>query len=126
MLKRYLYILCGCLYILLANGTSLYAQEAATSDNEAVTDTLPVRVKQLKQDTYEDLDLTYPFDLQNPENINSSSEGAPSKRLLRIKPDYNKALEGNLIALEIGINAILEKCPRFAEWINNIVKNCKE
>ena len=63
---------------------------------------------------------------ENPENINSSSEGAPSKRLLRIKPDYNTALEGNLIALEIGINAILEKCPRFAEWINNIVKNCKE
>lgn len=63
---------------------------------------------------------------ENPENINSSPEGAPSKRLLSIKPDYNKVLEGNLIALEIGINVILEKCPRFAEWMNEIVKLCRD
>lgn len=63
---------------------------------------------------------------ENPEDINSTPEGAPSKRLLSIKPDYNKVLEGNLIALEIGINVILEKCPRFAEWINAIVEKCKE
>ena len=62
----------------------------------------------------------------NPEDINSSPEGAPSKRLLAIKPDYNKVLEGNLIALEIGIKSILEKCPLFARWINNIVEKCKE
>ena len=47
----------------------------------------------------------------NPENINSSPEGAPSKRLLAIKPDYNKVLEGNLIALEVGIEAIIVKMP---------------
>lgn len=58
----------------------------------------------------------------NPEDINTSPEGAPSKRLLAIKPDYNKVLEGNLIALEIGIKSILEKCPRFAEWINVIIE----
>ena len=57
----------------------------------------------------------------NPEDINSSPEGAPSKRLLAIKPDYNKVLEGNLIALEIGIQSILEKCPRFAGWIKAII-----
>jgi hypothetical protein len=62
----------------------------------------------------------------NPEDINTSPEGAPSKRLLAIKPDYNKVLEGNLIALEIGIKSILEKCPGFAEWINRIVERCKE
>lgn len=63
---------------------------------------------------------------ENPEDINSSPEGAPSKRLLSIKPDYNKVLEGNLIALEIGIHVILEKCPRFAEWMNEIVKLCTD
>ena len=60
----------------------------------------------------------------NPENINSSPDGAPSKRLLAIKPDYNKVLEGNLIALHIGIRAILEKCPRFAAWIARLVSLC--
>lgn len=44
-----------------------------------------------------------------------------SKRLLAIKPDYNKVLEGNLIALEIGIQSILEKCPRFAGWVKAII-----
>ena len=62
----------------------------------------------------------------NPEDINTSPKGAPSKRLLAIKSDYNKVLEGNLIALEIGIKSILEKCPRFAGWINSIVEKCKE
>lgn len=62
----------------------------------------------------------------NPEDINTSPESAPSKRLLAIKPDYNKVLEGNLIALEIGIKSILEKCTRFAIWINLIIEKCKE
>lgn len=61
----------------------------------------------------------------NPEDINSSPEGAPLKRLLAIKPDYNKVLEGNLIALEVGIKTILEKCPRFAEWIDKIIVYAK-
>ena len=44
-----------------------------------------------------------------PEDINSTPSGAPSKRLAAIKPDYNKVLEGNLIAMEIGINGDNEK-----------------
>jgi len=45
---------------------------------------------------------------------------------LAIKSDYNKVLEGNLIALEVGIKTILEKCPRFAEWINDIIEKSKQ
>ena len=62
----------------------------------------------------------------NPEDINTSPQGAPSKRILAIKPDYNKVIEGNLIALEIGINTILDKCPRFAAWVSRIVDSCKD
>lgn len=62
----------------------------------------------------------------NPEDINTSPQGAPSKRILAIKPDYNKVIEGNLIALEIGINTILDKCPRFAAWVSRIVDCCKD
>lgn len=57
----------------------------------------------------------------SPEDINSTPSGAPSKRLAAIKPDYNKVLEGNLIAMEIGINVILERCSRFALWIKKII-----
>lgn len=60
----------------------------------------------------------------NPEDINSSPEGAPSKRLLRIIPEYDKVMFGNIIALEIGMNAIIEKCPRFREWTELLIRKC--
>ena len=62
----------------------------------------------------------------NPEDINSSPESAPSKRILAIKDDYDKVLEGNLIALEVGFQNILEKCPRFKAWISKLIELCKE
>lgn len=62
----------------------------------------------------------------NPEDINTTPEGAPSKRLLAIKSDYDKVIEGNLIALEIGLLKIMEKCPRFKTWIENLIELCKD
>ena len=61
----------------------------------------------------------------NPEDINTTPTGAPSKRLLAIKDDYDKVIEGNLIALEVGINDILTKCPRFRAWIEKLIETCK-
>ena len=62
----------------------------------------------------------------NPEDINTTPEGAPSKRILAIKEDYDKVLEGNLIALEIGFSKIIEKCTRFRAWIEKLIELCKE
>lgn len=61
----------------------------------------------------------------NPEDINSSPEGAPSKRLLKIAPEYDKVMYGNIIALEIGMITILDKCPRFREWVKTLITVCK-
>ena len=58
----------------------------------------------------------------NPEDINTTPEGAPSKRLLAINEQYDKVIEGNVIALEVGIEAMLSHCPRFREWVNVLVK----
>lgn len=57
----------------------------------------------------------------NPEDINSRPEKAPSKRIIEIKSDYEKVAEGNLLALEIGIRAMLAQCPRFKSWIENLI-----
>lgn len=62
----------------------------------------------------------------NPEDINTTPTGAPSKRLLAIKDDYDKVIEGNLIALEIGFLKIMEKCPRFKAWIEKLIESCKD
>ena len=51
---------------------------------------------------------------QNPEDINSSPESAPSKRLIALIPNYDKVVLGNVLALEIGIETILSRCPRFS------------
>lgn len=61
----------------------------------------------------------------DPEDINSTPDGAPSKRLLRIVPEYDKVIYGNIIALEIGLKVIMEKCPRFRKWIETLVATCK-
>lgn len=67
---------------------------------------------------------------ENPEEINDSPWTAPSKRLMRIMADngeiYDKVTEGNLIAEEIGIEIIMEKCPRFRNWIETLVQKMKE
>ncbi len=57
----------------------------------------------------------------NPELINDGSETAPSKRLAKIIPGYQKVLHGPVIALENGIGKILEKCPRFNAWVEKCV-----
>ena len=58
----------------------------------------------------------------NPEEINDNSTTAPSKRLIKIVPEYNKVLTGNILALEIGLETILQKCPRFNNWIEGLLK----
>ncbi|MGM9735049.1 MAG: DUF4276 family protein [Candidatus Cryptobacteroides sp.] len=63
---------------------------------------------------------------QNPEDINSSPETAPSKRLLAINKKYDKVIDGNLIAIEVGIHEMINKCPRFAKWIDCLISECKD
>jgi len=61
----------------------------------------------------------------NPEDINTSANGAPSKRLLAIQPNYDKVMQGNLIALEVGIRQMLDKCPRFRQWVDMLISRGK-
>ena len=58
--------------------------------------------------------------------IQEYKKGAPSKRILRIVPEYDKVMFGNIIALEIGITTILEKCPRFRAWTETLLRKCAE
>lgn len=52
-----------------------------------------------------------------PEDINDSPESAPSKRILKAMPTYQKTFHGPLIACEIGLDAIRKACPHFNEWL---------
>jgi Domain of unknown function (DUF4276) len=61
-------------------------------------------------------------EFQNPEMINNGIETAPSKRLEKILISYNKIIYGSLIAQEIGLIKIKEKCPRFKAWIEQLAR----
>lgn len=52
-----------------------------------------------------------------PEDINDDPETAPSKRILRIFPGYQKAVHGPLVARRIGLETLRRECPHFDEWL---------
>lgn len=66
--------------------------------------------------------LKYDIGITNPEEINESPQTAPSKRIIQYFPDYKgqKAQVGSLIAQDIGITALRNKCRHFDEWISQL------
>lgn len=56
-----------------------------------------------------------------PEDINSHPAKAPSKRLLEAIPGYTKSLYGAYLAMEMGLDTIIGKCPLFASWYNRLL-----
>jgi len=59
---------------------------------------------------------------ETPEHVNNSKITAPSKRILKHYPEYNKVLDGINIAQEIGIEKMMVECPLFRGWIEEIEK----
>lgn len=66
----------------------------------------------------------------NVEDINGSELGAPSKRLEAIYKSNNKIYDKIIDGIDIiefsGIENVIEKCPRFKNWIKNIMKAIQE
>lgn len=56
----------------------------------------------------------------NPEDINNGADTAPSVRLKKLIPGYDKVLFGIGIIKEAGMEVLLSKCPHFRSWITKI------
>ena len=56
----------------------------------------------------------------DPELVNSSPETAPSKRIVKLIPEYDKATAGPLAAIEIGLPALRQKCQHFNDWVTRL------
>lgn len=56
----------------------------------------------------------------SPEAINNSPQTAPSKRIESILPQYKKTLHGPIIAADIGLDVIRQKCQHFDSWLKSI------
>ena len=55
-------------------------------------------------------------DAGGPEKINNGEKTSPSKRLLTLEPEYGKTSTGISILQEVGLAAVLDRCPMFAAW----------
>ena len=56
----------------------------------------------------------------NPELIDEGNTTAPSKRILREVPVYEKVVAGSLLAIELGLPLIRAKCPHFNAWTSSM------
>lgn len=84
------------------------------SDAKAIDDTLKLHCgSQLDK-------LLVEIGTKNPELINEGAETAPSKRLLKLYPSYEKVTNGVVIAKNIGLKTLREKCSHFNEWLSKI------
>ncbi len=57
---------------------------------------------------------------ETPEDINDSEQTAPSKRVLKLMPEYQKPRQGEDAAREIGIERMRLECPLFDAWIRRL------
>ena len=55
-----------------------------------------------------------------PEDINDNKDTAPSKRIKNMIPRYEKKVDGPLLAMEMGLDKIRAKCPRFNCWVTKL------
>lgn len=58
----------------------------------------------------------------NPEKINAPLSTAPSKRIQSVLPDYDKTLNGNLLAKEIGLPVMKSRYTHFSVCVDKLIK----
>jgi hypothetical protein len=81
---------------------------------EAIAETLRPARPQEWQKELRDIEKNFP---NNPEYINQRDQYAPSKRLKRHFPEYEKVVHGPLIAERIGLPTVCDKCSHFNDWL---------
>lgn len=59
---------------------------------------------------------------KNPELINGGNSTAPSKRILKEIPEYDKVGSGVLVLKEIGLDFLRDKCQHFNSWLTILEK----
>lgn len=57
----------------------------------------------------------------SPEDINEGDATAPSKRILDVLPDYQKPVDGLLVAQRIGLAKMRKECTHFGEWVDRLL-----
>ena len=93
----------------------------ALHEFEAMLFTVPAEIAtSLGQPTLQSALQNMRASFKSPEDINDHEETAPSKRLGKLFPGYNKPFYGELIAERIGVGRIRNECTHFAAWLAKV------
>lgn len=65
-------------------------------------------------------------DFPNPEDINDLPNTAPSVRLMKLIPGYEKVLYGIGILQQHGMPTLLTRCPHFRNWVNKLEEHLRQ
>ncbi len=57
----------------------------------------------------------------SPEHIDDGEDTAPSKRICKLLPDFEKPTSGPIIAREIGLHKIRSECRHFDAWLEAVL-----
>lgn len=80
---------------------------------------------ELQSEAIQNAVAAVPYAFVLPEEINSTPTGAPSKRLESIfenaREKYEKGADAIDMAELTGMEKILEKCPRFQQWVSRLI-----
>ena len=68
----------------------------------------------------EDEILKIKKEFNSPEEIDDNPQTAPSKRLSKIYPNYQKNSDGPLILRRIGLDYIRKECNHFNNWVTQL------
>lgn len=64
--------------------------------------------------------VTMANSFNSSELINDKPQTAPSKRIIKEIPEYNKVVAGTIVAHNIGLHTIRAKCQHFDQWLNKL------
>ena len=57
---------------------------------------------------------------RSPEEINSSHDTLPARRIKAVNPRYQKVIHGTEAARQIGLATIRFQCPLFDQWVSKL------
>ena len=104
-------------------GTPLFIPYVQLHEFEAFLMVCPDRMSVLYPDKQSKIEILKK-DISNisPEEVNESPLTVPSKRIIKLIPEYEgqKAQAGPLVAEDIGMTELRAKCPHFNEWITKL------
>lgn len=103
-------------------GHSKFAPHIMLHEFEALLFSDPTEIAKAfpQQDNRHELQKIKTAHRNNPEEINDDEATAPSKRIKKLYPNYDKVFQGPAIIQQIGLEVVRQECRHFNQWLTKL------